>query len=487
MIIDFKKLPYIDTFKGNTEIDINAITMDSRKCFGGSLFIALKGTAVDGHEYISSAIDKGATAIACETMPKDMIDNVTYIKVSDSHKFMGHIAKIFYGDPSSKLKLIGVTGTNGKTTTVTLLYDMFTALGYKVGLISTVIYKVGDKEYNSTHTTPDAIRLNELLTEMVGAGCDYCFMEVSSHSIVQNRIEGLTFAGGIFTNITHDHLDYHGTFAEYIKAKQAFFTSLSKGAFALYNADDKNGEIMVQNSRSICKGFALKSLAQYRCKVIESMFGGMLLEIDSVQLWVRFIGEFNAYNLLGVYAAAIELGVENNEVLRLLSSLHSVDGRFEYVVNDDGVTAIIDYAHTPDALDNVINTINKIRKPSQKLYTVVGCGGNRDKTKRPIMAKVAVDMSDFVILTSDNPRFEEPMDILEDMQKGVENIADKWVTIESREQAIKMAVRLAKGNVSNKLGDIILIAGKGHETYQEIKGVRHHFDDKECVKRLLNL
>lgn len=472
----------VDTLsiEGSDNQKIESIGFDSRAVSKGQLFVALRGTQSDGHAYIADAVAEGAAAILCEELPQKLDANVTYIQVADSHKELGKIASNFYENPSAKLKLVGVTGTNGKTTTATLLYEMYRKLGYKVGLISTVIYCVNDKTIPSTHTTPDSIRLNEMLAEMVKCGCEYCFMEVSSHSIVQHRIEGLTFVGGIFTNITHDHLDYHGTFAEYIKAKKAFFDVLPKGAFALVNSDDKNGMVMVQNTKATVKTFALKSFADFKCRIIETLFDGMLLNMDGNEVWVKFIGGFNAYNLLGVYAASLLLGSDRDEVLKNLSDLVPVSGRFEFVRSNEGVTAIVDYAHTPDALANVLSTINEIRGLEQKLYTVVGCGGNRDRTKRPVMARIAAENSDLAILTSDNPRFEKPEDILDEMKAGLDSKARSLV-ITDRHEAIKAAVALAKG------GDIILVAGKGHETYQDVCGVKHHFDDKEELSKAFGL
>lgn len=460
------------SIQGDTNIRIEVIGSDSRNIANNQLFVALKGTQVDGHVYIESAIEKGASAILCEVMPDELHENVTYVQVENTAKALGRIAANFYGYPSKKLKLIGVTGTNGKTTTASLLFELFRKLGYKVGLISTVIYRVDEKEYASTHTTPDAVRLNALLADMVDAGCEYCFMEVSSHSIVQYRTEGLMFAGGIFTNLTHDHLDYHKTFAEYLKAKKIFFDTLPKSAFALINTDDRNGSVMGQNTKSTVKTYSLNSFADFKCKIIETHFDGMFLRIDDREVWVKFIGKFNAYNLLAVYGTAVLLGFERDEVLTLLSELVPVSGRFEFVRSPQGVTGIVDYAHTPDALANVLATINEIRTPDQKLYTVVGCGGNRDKTKRPLMAKIAASESDKAILTSDNPRFESPEDILEDMKAGLTDTS-RALVIGDRREAIKTAVALSLP------GDIILVAGKGHETYQTIEGVNHHFDDKE--------
>ncbi len=469
------------------------VAFDSREVVSGGLFVAVRGTQVDGHSYINTAIERGATTIICEELPQEKVSGVNYIVVEHSEKVLAQVASSYYGEPSTKLKLVGVTGTNGKTTTATLLYDLFRGLGYKVGLISTVIYKIDDTEIASSHTTPDSVKLNQLLSQMVDAGCSYCFMEVSSHSIAQSRIEGLTFAGGLFTNITHDHLDYHKTFPEYIKAKKGFFDMLPKAAFALYNGDDRNGSVMVQNCVARTKSFGVRTLSDYRCKIVEEMFGGMQLSIDSREVWVRFIGKFNAYNLLGVYAAALELGVERDDALRQLSLLESVVGRFDYRISVDGVISIVDYAHTPDALENVLTTIEEIRQPSQRIITVVGCGGNRDATKRPIMAQIAAQHSDLAILTSDNPRFEEPTAILADMEKGVTGVgayAGKYLVVTERGQAIATSAIMAKRSTAEKIakgvyGDIILIAGKGHENYQDACGVKSHFDDREEIDKHL--
>ncbi len=460
---------------GDKTVQVTDIEFDSRKVKSGSLFFATRGTQVDGHTYIPAAIAAGAVAVVCEELPAERPEGVTFVKVADSTVALGEMASAFYGYPSRHLKLVGVTGTNGKTTTATLLYRMFRKLGYKAGLISTVVYCVDEREIPSTHTTPDSIRLNEMMAEMVEAGCDYCFMEVSSHSLVQHRTAGLHFVGGIFSNITHDHLDYHKTFAEYIRAKKLFFDGLSAGAFALTNADDRNGMVMVQNTKTTVKTYALQSFADFRCRIVETLLDGMLLNLDGTEVWVKFLGKFNAYNLLSVYAAAILLGADRNEVLRILSELTSVNGRFEPIHSPNGVTAIVDYAHTPDALQNVISTINEIRKKGQKLYVVVGCGGNRDATKRPEMAKIAVDGSDMAILTSDNPRLEKPEDIIEQMKAGIEP-GVRYLAITDRREAIKTAVALAAP------GDIILVAGKGHETYQDVGGVKHHFDDREEIR-----
>lgn len=457
------------------------IEFDSRRVGAGDMFVAIVGTSSDGHDFIETAISSGAKMIVCEKMPEKLHDDVSYIQVESSSEALGILASDYYGNPSSKLKLVGVTGTNGKTTIAGTLYNLTRKLGYKVGLFSTVKVIVDTEVIPATHTTPDQLQLNKYLAQMVDCGCDYCFMEVSSHSVVQNRIAGLNFAGGIFTNITHDHLDFHKTFAEYIKAKQGFFNLLPANAFAITNIDDRNGEIMYQNSKAKKYTYSLLSAADFKAKVVEDGFEGMQLNINGDEVWVNFIGRFNAYNLLAIYGTAMLLGFEKMEVLRTMSELHPVDGRFEIIRSKEGVTAIVDYAHTPDALQNVISTINDIRCGSGTLITVVGCGGNRDKTKRPEMAAIAAEMSDKVILTSDNPRNEEPEDILDDMQKGVEpQWKNKVLRITSREEAIRTACMLAQK------GDIILVAGKGHETYQEIKGVRHHFDDKEILNNAFN-
>ncbi|WP_462393528.1 UDP-N-acetylmuramoyl-L-alanyl-D-glutamate--2,6-diaminopimelate ligase [Alistipes indistinctus] len=460
---------------GDGTVAVGRLEFDSRKVVPGTLFFATRGTQTDGHAYIPAAVAAGAAAVVCEELPAERPAGVTFVQVPDSTVALGQVASAFYGHPSRRLKLVGVTGTNGKTTTATLLYRMFRRLGYKAGLISTVVYCVDDREIPSTHTTPDSIRLNAMMAEMVEAGCDYCFMEVSSHSLVQHRTAGLAFVGGIFSNITHDHLDYHKTFAEYIRAKKLFFDGLPAGAFALTNADDRNGMVMVQNTKATVKTYALQSFADFRCRIVETLLDGMLLNLDGSEVWVKFLGRFNAYNLTSVYATALLLGARRDEVLRILSDLTSVDGRFEPIHSKEGVTAIVDYAHTPDALQNVIGTINEIRKKDQRLYVVVGCGGNRDATKRPEMAKIAVDGSDMAVLTSDNPRLEEPGAIIEQMKSGLEPSA-RYLAITDRREAIKAAVALARP------GDIILVAGKGHETYQDVGGVKHHFDDREEVR-----
>ncbi len=464
---------------GSTEVEVSALALDSRKVEAGTMFFAVVGTATDGHAYIAGAVERGAVAIVCQQLPETVSESVCYVVVEDSSAVVGQMASNFYDRPSEQLKLVGITGTNGKTTTVTLLYEMFRALGYRVGLLSTVENRIDGRVVPTTHTTPDPITLNALLAEMVEAGCDYCFMEVSSHSIVQRRIGGLHFAGALFSNITHDHLDYHKTFAEYIRAKKLFFDELPREAFALVNIDDRNGEVMVQNTRAKISRLSLRSMADFVGKVIEMHLDGMLLRIDGRELWVRFLGRFNAYNLLTVYGAAVLLGADKEEVLRVLSMLSSVNGRFEALRSEDGVTAIVDYAHTPDALQNVIDTINDIRGGASKLFIVVGCGGNRDKTKRPEMAQIAVRGGDTAILTSDNPRGERPDAILDDMVAGLEP-TDRYLRIADRREAIRTAVMMAEA------GDVILIAGKGHETYQEIEGVKHHFDDREQVREFFD-
>lgn len=466
---------------GSLDATVNDITFDSRQVTKGSCFIAVRGTQADGHGYIDKAIEQGASVIVCEDLPEKRVDGVTYVRVKDTTEVLGLMATAFYDNPSQKLKLVGITGTNGKTTTVTLLYRLFNKLGFKSGLLSTVVNYIGDEEIPATHTTPDAIQLNKLLAQMVEAGCSHCFMEVSSHAIVQNRIAGLKFTGALFSNITHDHLDYHKTFDEYLRAKKRFFDLLPADAFALINIDDRNGRVMVQNTEAKVSSYSLRSMANYKCKVIENHFDGMLLNLDSIEVWTRLVGGFNAYNILAIYSAARLLGVERDIVLTEISSMTAVSGRFEHMKSPKGINVVVDYAHTPDALQNVIDTINEIKKLENKLISVVGAGGNRDKTKRPVMAKVAVEGSGMVILTSDNPRFEEPEDILKDMKAGIEpSMVGKVLTIVDRREAIRTAYMLATP------GDIVLVAGKGHENYQEIKGVKHHFDDKEVIQEIFN-
>ncbi|MCC6371670.1 MAG: UDP-N-acetylmuramoyl-L-alanyl-D-glutamate--2,6-diaminopimelate ligase [Bacteroidia bacterium] len=465
---------------GSTHMAITSVEFDSRKVKKGSLFVATIGTAVDGHSYIQKAIELGAIAIVCEHIPEQRDENVSYVKVTDSGYALGVIACNFYDNPSEKLKLVGVTGTNGKTTTVTLLFNLFKAMGYSVGLLSTVQNKINNTVIPSTHTTPDALSLNALLHEMVEQSCEFVFMEVSSHAVVQNRIAGISFAGGVFSNITHDHLDYHKTFDEYIRAKKRFFDLLPNSAFALVNKDDKNGLVMMQNTRAKKNTYALQTVADFKCRIIENHLNGLLLNIDNQELWVKLIGTFNAYNVLAVYATAILLKQDKTNILTSLSNLNSVEGRFQYVKSPNGVIGIVDYAHTPDALKNVLETIKDIRTGNEQVITLVGCGGDRDSAKRPVMAAIACEYSNRVILTSDNPRSEDPEEILNQMQKGINPVdAKKTLRISDRREAIKTACSL-----SNK-GDIILIAGKGHEKYQEIKGVKHDFDDLEILKETI--
>ena len=462
--------------RGSAEIEISGLTYDSRTAGEGYCFFAVAGTVVDGHNYIAKAVTSGAKAVICQHIPEEVANlNCTFVVVEDSNLAMGVIASNFYGNPSKELKVVGVTGTNGKTTIATLLYDLVQSMGYKAGLISTVVYKVGAKEIVSTHTTPDAIRLNAMMREMVDEGCDYCFMECSSHAIVQQRIHGLQFVGALFTNITHEHLDYHKTFAEYIRAKKAFFDALPKSAFALVNADDRNGEVMLQNTKASRYTLSLQKMADFRAKVIEMMVEGMELRIDDKEVWVQFLGRFNAYNLLTVYGAAVLLGFDKEEVLAHLSMLHPVSGRFETVVAKDGTTAIVDFAHTPDALENIIRTIDELRQKEQRLIIVCGCGGDRDKTKRPVMGEMASRMADIAIFTSDNPRTEDPEQILREMEEGVDN-GRRYLKITDRHEAIKTAVMLAEPR------DIILLAGKGHEDYQIIGTEKFPFNDKAIVK-----
>jgi UDP-N-acetylmuramoyl-L-alanyl-D-glutamate--2,6-diaminopimelate ligase len=471
----------IEAVHGSTDLAIEKMEFDSRKIAESDVFIAIRGTISDGHEFIETAINKGAVAIICDEFPEIIVQGITYIKVNDTNKAMAFMAANYFDNPSQKLKLIGITGTNGKTTIASLLFQLFQKAGFKTGLLSTVKIVVDTNEYKATHTTPDSISINYYLNEMVSAGVDYCFMEVSSHGIHQKRTEGLHFTGGVFTNLSHDHLDYHATFSEYRDVKKSFFDYLPKTAFALSNIDDKNGSVMLQNTNAIKRSYALKTYADYKAQILENQLSGLLLKINDNEVWVRLIGTFNAYNLLAIYGTAVELGMESLEVLRLLSELESVSGRFQYIISNGKITAIVDYAHTPDALENVLKTINDIRTKNEQLITVVGCGGDRDKTKRPVMAGIASDLSDKIIITSDNPRSENPETIIEEMERGVapQNYK-KTVSIIDRKQAIKAACQLAQAN------DIILIAGKGHETYQEINGVRHDFDDMKIVKEMLD-
>lgn len=479
-----KNLSFLTTavrrIEGPAERPVAHLVYDSRRVEAGDCFFAVCGTQSDGHDYIDMAVERGAAAVVCQRMPAAPHEGVTYVEVEDTNAAMADLAAAWYGHPSRELKLVGVTGTNGKTTTATLLYDLVRALGHKAGLISTVVYKIDERTVEATHTTPDTIRLNAMMREMVDAGCEYCFMECSSHAIVQERTRGLRFAGGLFSNITHDHLDYHKTFAAYIKAKQRFFDALPADAFALTNIDDRNGRIMVQNTAARTATYSLRSMADFRCKIVEQHLDGMLLRIDGSEVWAALPGRFNAYNLLAVYGAARLLGFERDEVLRVLSALHSVAGRFEVVRAANGTTAVVDYAHTPDALENVIRTIEEIRTPSQQLIVVCGCGGNRDRTKRPEMAAIAVKYASTAIFTSDNPRHESPEAILDEMTAGLGS-AVRYLRIVDRAEAIRTAVMLAHP------GDILLIAGKGHEDYQIIGDTKHHFDDREQVRKALDM
>lgn len=465
---------------GDVELEVKDIQFDSRKVTKGTLFVAQRGTKVDGHDFIDKAVEQGAVAVVCEKQPASHYQQ-SIIVVNDSSEALGLMADNFYGHPSRQLKLVGITGTNGKTTTVTLLHRMFRMLGHHVGLVSTIVNKVDDDELPTGHTTPDALELNQLLRRMVDAGCDYCFMEVSSHAVVQKRIAGVEFAGGIFSNITHDHLDFHKTMANYIAAKKGFFDGLPKTAWALTNIDDKNGKVMVQNTCAKVYTYGLQQKGDFHCRILEEGFEGMHLSVNGRELWCRLVGRFNAYNLLAIYGAAVLGGADPEDALRLLSSLEPAPGRFQYV-SGRGVTAIIDYAHTPDALQNVIETIDAIRRPAQNLITVVGCGGDRDKTKRPEMAQIAANGSDKVVLTSDNPRTEQPESILDDMEAGLSaGQLSRTVRITDRRQAIRTACMMAHE------GDIVLVAGKGHETYQEVNGVRSHFDDVEEAEKELRI
>jgi len=460
--------------QGSADMEITAVVFDSRKVVPGCMFVAIKGILSDGHDYIQQAVQDGAVAVICEDLPAHVTGEVDFLMVADSTVALGIVSNNFYGHPSSKLKLVGVTGTNGKTTIATLLYKLFRDLGYKCGLLSTVENQINGQVIAATHTTPDPVELNRLMDEMVNQGCDYCFMEVSSHAIAQHRIGSLTFAGGIFSNLTHDHLDYHKTFDSYLKAKKAFFDGLPSNAFALTNNDDKNGSVMLQNTKAHKKTYGLKSMADYRAKILENQFEGLLLQIDNEEVWFKMVGTFNAYNLLAVYATAMLLDQDKAKILTSLSKLTGARGRFDYIVSPNKIIGVVDYAHSPDAVQNILSTIHDIRKGNEKVITVLGCGGDRDKTKRPIMAKAACEWSDKVILTSDNPRSEDPAQIIKDMEAGVDAAFRRHVlSIADRREAIKTACMLAKP------GDIVLVAGKGHEKYQEIKGVKNHFDDME--------
>lgn len=471
-----KDIPVV-AIVGSEDVEITDVNIDSRRIKDGHLFIAMKGTQVDGHKFVPKAIELGAKAVMCEDMPEEKAEGVTYVQVESTEDVVGKVATTFHGNPSTKLKLVGVTGTNGKTTIATLLYNMFTKMGHKCGLLSTVCNYIIDEAIPADHTTPDPIELNRLLDRMVQAGCEYAFMECSSHAIAQKRIGGLTFAGGIFTNLTRDHLDYHKTFENYRNAKKAFFDSLPKTAFAITNADDKNGMVMVQNTKATVKTYSIRTVADFKARIIECHFEGMYLEMDGHEVGVQFIGKFNVSNLLAVYAAAVMLGKSPEDVLVVMSTLHSVSGRLEPIHSPEGYTAVVDYAHTPDALENVLNAIHEVLDGKGHVITVCGAGGNRDKGKRPLMAQEAVKQSDKVIITSDNPRFEEPQDIINDMLAGLNaQQMKKVISIVDRREAIRTACMMAQK------GDVILIAGKGHENYQEIKGVKHHFDDHEVVK-----
>lgn len=471
----------IESVTGQTARPVNDIHFDSRLVSLDDVFVAIRGTVSDGHDYITKAVEQGAVAVVCETLPQPVVNGVTYVQVPDTKKALAVMASNYYENPSANLRLVGVTGTNGKTTVTSLLYQLFTKAGYKVGLLSTVKIMVGSKEYKATHTTPDSITINSFLKKMNDEGVEFCFMEVSSHGIHQMRTEGLEFAGGVFTNLSHDHLDYHETFAEYRDVKKRFFDQLPPSGFALTNADDKNGPVMLQNTRASKHNYAIRSYAEFRAQVLENQLSGLLLKIADQEVWSRLIGKFNAYNLLAVYATATLLDLEAMEVLRLLSELESVSGRFQYLVSEGKVTAIVDYAHTPDALDNVLDTINAVRTGNEQLITVVGCGGDRDRTKRPKMAAIAAGKSTKAIFTSDNPRSEDPDAIIAEMENGVPaQYFNRTLSVTDRKQAIKTACVMAEA------GDIILVAGKGHEAYQEIKGVRTDFDDLKVVRELLN-
>lgn len=476
-----REIQYTRLVLPKDEVEVNSVNIDSRLVQDGGMFIAIKGTQADGHAYIPAAEEKGATAIVCENIPEKQNPNVAYIVVPDAQAVAGKLATTFYGNPSQQLRLVGVTGTNGKTTIATLLYELFKEMGHKCGLLSTVCNYIDGKAYPSTHTTPDAISLNSLLAQMVDAGCEYAFMEVSSHALAQERVGGLEFAGGIFTNLTRDHMDFHETMENYLKAKKSFFDNLPRNAFAITNLDDKNGPVMVQNCRGDVKSYSTRTMGDYKARLVETHLDGMILEFNNREFSTLLTGRFNISNLLAIYGAAVELGKDPEEVLRVMSTLRPVSGRFETLHSPDGVSAIVDYAHTPDALKNVLGTINEVMRGRGNVITVVGAGGNRDKGKRPIMAVEAVKGSNRVILTSDNPRFEEPQDIINDMLAGLNDEQRKNViSIVDRKEAIRTACALAQK------GDVILVAGKGHEDYQDVKGVKHHFDDKEIIREIFN-
>jgi UDP-N-acetylmuramoyl-L-alanyl-D-glutamate--2,6-diaminopimelate ligase len=482
-VITLKDILYkvsLEKVVGNTAVAFRELQFDSRKVGLDDVFVAIKGTQSDGHQFIKKAIDQGALAVVCQQIPKEIINGITYLQVQDTQQALAIMASHFYGNPSRELQLVGVTGTNGKTTIATLLYTLFTSAGYKVGLLSTIKVIIGATEHPATHTTPDSLAINKYLRQMVDQGVAYCFMEVSSHGIDQKRTEGLHFAGGVFTNLSHDHLDYHTSFKQYRDVKKTFFDGLPKTAFALTNADDKNGPVMLQNTKARKYTYALKTIADYKAQILENQLQGLLLKINNQELWVKLIGNFNAYNLLAIYATAEQLGLEELEILQLLSTLESVDGRFQYLVSEGKITAIIDYAHTPDALKNVLETINTIRSGNEQLITVVGCGGDRDVEKRPKMGAIAAQLSTKVIFTSDNPRSENPDTIIQHIEAGVPpQHYKKTIAISDRKQAIKTACQMANEH------DIILVAGKGHETYQEIQGVRSEFDDRKTISELL--
>lgn len=477
-----KNIQYSRIVLPKEEPDVTGVNIDSRQVQQGDMFIAMRGTQVDGHQYIASAEEKGAVAIVCETMPQQLNPEIAYIQINNAQSVCGQLATTFYGNPTQKLKLVGVTGTNGKTTIATLLYELFREMGHKCGLLSTVCNYIDGKAYPSTHTTPDAINLNRLLGAMADEGCEYAFMEVSSHALAQERVGGLTFAGGIFTNLTRDHIDFHETMENYLKCKKSFFDTLPRDAFAITNIDDKNGPVMVQNTRADIKKYSTRMLCDYKGRIVETHLDGMILEFNNCEFATPLTGRFNVSNLLAIYGAAVELGKEPGEVLRVLSTLRPVSGRFEAIHSKEGVSAIVDYAHTPDAIKNVLGTVNEVLRGRGQIITVVGAGGNRDKGKRPIMAQEAVKGSNRVIITSDNPRFEEPQDIINDMLAGLTDEQKKSViSIVDRKEAIRTACALAQK------GDVVVIAGKGHENYQDVKGVKHHFDDKEVVKEIFNI
>lgn len=477
-----REIRYTQIILPKNESEITGVNIDSRLVKKGDIFIAVKGTQVDGHQYIQSAVESGAVAIICETMPEQLNPQIAYIKVANAQSITGVIATTFYGNPTQKLKLVGVTGTNGKTTIATLLYELFMEMGHKCGLLSTVCNYINGTAYPSTHTTPDAVSLNRMLGQMVDEGCEYAFMEVSSHSLAQERVGGLTFAGGIFTNLTRDHIDFHETMDNYLKCKKSFFDMLPRDAFAITNMDDKNGPVMVQNTRADIKKYSTRTLCDYKGRIVETHLDGMILEFNNKEFATPLTGRFNVSNLLAIFGTAVELGKEPDEVLRVLSTLKPVSGRFEAIHSQEGVSAIVDYAHTPDAIKNVLSTVNEVLRGRGNIITVVGAGGNRDKGKRPIMAQEAVKGSNRVIITSDNPRFEEPQDIINDMLAGLTDEQKKNVlSIADRKEAIRTACALAQK------GDVVVVAGKGHENYQEIKGVKHHFDDKEVIKEIFNI